>query len=349
MDWHSSRVTRFRYVKVDAATMAEAGEVRDTFTDGGEVEYNDLTAIKATGRLPFIRPPDVGFDYLRVYASLTQGGEAEELMLGTYIVSTPSSSVRGAVRSGEAAVYSLLQVAADAAATEPVSIPAGTRAVAAAAGYVRALGLRCVADTSDAELHAAANWKAGTSWLEVVNWLCAVAGFGSAGVDAAGSVTLARYTDPANRAPTVELSSGGRALFRPEVAYDLDIFDVPNVVIAVMSNEAGDLVATARNDDPLSVYSTVSRGREIAHLEEVSDIAGPAELAALAERLLAQKTSAVESVEVEHAFLPYQTGEVARLDWPEAGFSFTGACVRKAVSLTPSMSCRSRFRRFVRM
>jgi len=67
MDWHYERITSFRYMKVDRQTRKDIEELF-CFEDGGTIEYSDLTAIKVSGSLPYIRLPEIGNDYIRVYS-----------------------------------------------------------------------------------------------------------------------------------------------------------------------------------------------------------------------------------------------------------------------------------------
>lgn len=362
MDWQSSgRHDEFRYVLVDRTTMQEVQNL-DMFVDGGTVEYDDLTTMKVSGSLPFVELPNIGFNYLRVYSISRLGNETEEVLHGTFLVATPSSEIKWGTRTGTASMYSLLQIASDAALYEPVSIPEETKAINYATDILKSLGLSVIADQSDMRLSTTANYDAGTSVLEIANDFCTIAGFDSPSVDVAGNVCLYRYHDPAVKEPSIELVNDERCVYNPSVHYEYDIFSIPNVVSVIMSNEDEAMTAIAKNTDPLSIYSTVRRGREIVYTETVRDIEDMEALQALAERRLAEKSSAVESIDVSHSFLPYKTGEVARFVYTgddygffdgrsshtKEDFNFTGVAVKKQIKLVPGMPCETCFRRFVR-
>ena len=348
MDWRSSRETSFRYMRTTRDGTRDIEEM-DCFMDGGPIEYNDLTAIKYAGSLPYYKLPDIGNDYLRVYSIHKQGAETLEVLHGTFIASAPSSTLNRKTRRGELDIYSLLQIVQDAGISEPLVIEPDTVSVSYAAFLILGCGLPVHADDSAAKLTTEWAYDAGTSKLEIVNDLLKFAGFASAGIDERGVVQLQVYIDPADRSASVMLRDDEPGcIFSPVVKHELDYFSVPNVVIAVMSNEEECLVARAENTDPLSIYSIPSRGREIVLKEEVSDIESQEALDAFAERRLAEVSSAVESVEIEHPWLPYQTGEMIGLHYTEATFEFAGSAVKKHVTLSPALICRTRLRRFVR-
>jgi hypothetical protein len=324
-------------------------EELDCFEDGGQIEYNDLTSIKVSGQIPFMMQPDIGNDYLRVYSVHKQKGETTEVLHGTFLASTPSATLNRKSKRGSLDVYSLLQVASDAGILVPLTIPKDTIAVTYALSLVLELGLAAQADISTSRLTSDANYDAGTSKLTIVNDLLAFAGFSSAQVDTQGTIRMLKYTDPAQRSASVVFRDDVQGCnFAPAITHELDFFAVPNVFVAVMSNQDSCLVSVAKNTDPTSVYSVPSRGREIVAKEDVSDIESQVALDAFAKRRLTELSSSVESIEVTHPWQGAQTGEGASLVYSEAGFSLDGVIVKTVLSLRAAMRCQTRIRRFVR-
>ena len=349
MDWSSSgRYDEFRYVLVDKDTMTEVCDL-GMFIPGGGIKYDDLSPIKVAGSLPFIDWPDIGFDYLRVYSKSRLGDTEEEVLHGTFTVNTPESDIKGKTKTGTAQISSLLKFVAKASTTDYITIEEGTNAIDYAASIIQGLGLSVIADKSSATLNTPANFKAGDKWLDVIEELCKFAGYASPNVDAAGNIRLYPYIDPTNRAPSFEFIDNERCVFGTPIKYKFDISDVPNVVIAVMSNDEVQMRAVAKNMDPMSIYSIPARGgMELAYEETVNDIDSQNALQALADRRLSELTSAVESIEISHSFQPYQPGEVGSVIYTQADFTFTGAAVNKDITLVRGMPCIARWRRFVR-
>jgi hypothetical protein len=353
--------------------IAEVFEIEET---GGSLGYNDLTALKVSAELPYVGNFDIGNDYLRIYSLSSLGEEgsadyrAQEILHGTFLCSRPQTDYTGATASGTVECYSLLKLLEDTALEEPLTLGEGADPVGEATLLIASVGLASVADVSSTLTTSARSYDAGTSYLEVCNDLMGVAGFDTLEIDASGTVRLMRYVDPASLEPRWVLRDDAPdVVFGPEVTQELDTFDVPNRVIAVKSASGDEvpLTAVAVNDDPTSIYSTVSRGRVITYVDTVSDLGLKkpevaegeeaeepsteeilAALKAIAERTLTTKSSAVESVELAHPYLPYNTGDALRLVYTKHDLDFTGVAVSKTLELKSGMPTKCRLRRFVR-
>ena len=348
----SNRRDNFRYVEVDRLTMADIKEISEIEETGGNVEFQDLTALKVKARLPYVGNFDIGNNYLRIYSQSHLGDESTEILHGTFIASRPQTDYSGAVARGELDCYSLLQLAEETKIGESVTYGEGTSPVSQAKTLLEEAGLTVLSDESDMTLSTPRTYDTGESYLEVANDLLSIAGFSSVGINAMGSAVLRLYTDPSKRAASVTLSDATpHVIYSPIVTHDFDIFDVPNKVVAVYSNpdELAGMSAVAINNDPQSVYSYVSRGRWIEHTEEVNEVENEEALQALADRILVNKSSSVESVELEHSYLPYAMGDNVQLEYTTHALDFLGTAVNKTISLTRGMPCKARLRRFVRM
>lgn len=348
----SNREDNFRYVEVDRKTMRDIADIDEAEETGGTIDFQDLTSLKVKASLPFVGNFDIGNNYLRIYSQSYSGDESIEILHGTFIVSRPKSDYSGAVVRGTLDCYSLLQLAEEQKLVAPVTYAAGINPVAQAKSLLTAAGLVVISDASTMTLTTPRNYDTGESYLKVANDLLSVAGFSSAGIDAAGNAILSLYRDPSLRAASLVLSDAHpNVIFSPVVSHDFDVFDVPNKVTAVYSNpdDLTGMTATATNIDPQSIYSYVNRGRWIPHVEEVDEVASQTALQAVADRTLVTKSSAVESVEFEHSYVPYAMGDNIQLEYTKHGLDFLGTAVNKTVSLKRGMPCKARLRRFVRM
>jgi len=327
--------------------LSETDTINET---GGTIKYDALSALKVSADLPFVGNFNIGNNYLRVYSVSRLGSKETTILHATLIPSRPATDYSSASATGTLDCYSLLKLLEDAATEEPITYNAGVNATGEATLLIAKVGLPFIADLSSMTLTSPRSYDAGTSYLEICNDLLAVAGFNSLEIDSLGTVRLTKYADPATRSPVWVLRDDDeQVVFSPDVSYEFDTFHVPNKVIAVKSaTNSTPLTATALNDDPASIYSTVSRGRVIAHTETVSDVEGQQALNAVAKRVLAEKSSAVESINIAHPFLPYNTGDALSLSYTKHAFSFTGVAVSKELSLSRGMLCKTRIRRFVR-
>lgn len=353
-DWFtSSRLDTFEYIEVDKDTMQDI-RVLDTIEEtGGTIHYQDLTTIKVTADLPFVGDFDVGNNYIRIYSISELAGESIKILHGTFMPSRPETEYSSASATGTIDCYSLLQLAKEQTLDQPLCIEQGQLAVTKAESLLREVGLNVISDGSLHILSSARNYDAGISYIEVVNDLLSLAAFNSVDIDARGNAQLIAYTDPTNRTPLYTLRDDVNDVnFSPVMKHNFNTFDVPNKVIAVYApadDESMPMQAIAINSDPQSRYSTVSRGRVVPHVEEVNEVDSQEALQEIADRVLIDKSSAVESVELEHSFIPYNMGDALKIFYTHHNINFTGVAVSKDLSLTRGMRCSTRIRRFVRM
>lgn len=344
-----NRTTSFRYVRVGWPAFGELGEL-----DGVEactVEENIESTLKASGSLTVRGEWEPGSldEMVRVYSTSTAPGhEPATVCHGTFLVSVPSSSYSCGGASTEADLYSVLKILQDTMLTDALSMPAGTGTVAFAASLVEGARLHAVADPSEHAVSSAHAWDMGTPVLDVVNDCMGWAGFSSASVDGYGNVVLRAYAEPAGREPVAVLSDRERGgpIGGVEVTREHDPSGVPNVSIVVYSPQEGEpQAACARNDDPSSEFSTVSRSREICRYEEVDELSGTASAKALSNLRSAMRV--VDKYEVDMLWWPVEAGDVVRIDYRSVGGPVDGVLVKRSVPMTPALRCSCTVRRNV--
>lgn len=338
MRWHGNRFDeRWTFRRVKWPVMDEAEDYWQI--TGGKSSESQFKDLKATGSIDFegAEVPDDN-DPVRVYYGFTnQWGETWEGPVLTGFLELSKTERSGAGVSGSGSVSGMLCVAADTGPGAPLTVPEGTAAVEAAAGYLRALGLAVNAAPSGYRLASAHTFDAQDTWLAIANWLLTAANFGSATTDAWGTVQMQPYVEPTEREPTWTFRDDETAFFFPKVTTSDNRADTPNVVRLWYEGDAAGLMAEARNDDPRSPAGTVQRGREVLLCETVTELAGdtPAKmlqaLEELAAKRLADNSTRIEYAEVQCLFVPAQVGECGLLDYTRAGTTFTGGITAKDV------------------
>jgi hypothetical protein len=293
--------------------------------------------------------PEIGNDLIRVYVKITdESGEVYRAPLATLIPTYPAQDVTIYGDTGTLTLYSTLYLASVRMTVAPYVIPAGTVAINHAAYLLTQCGIPVTADASAAALAVDKVYDPLTPYLDIVNDLCAFAGFSAASVDGYGNAVLRQYVNPNTQSPAVTMTSGAGCVFSPTVSHELDTFAVPNRYTVVSSSaEEAPLSVTAINDDPTSAVSYTARGYYVDAGETVSDIADVSALEALALRRLADATSAVESVEIEHVYQPFELGDVVTVDYVEAGKRWTFTACNRSMTLGRGTMCKTRLRRFV--
>lgn len=165
-------------------------------------------------------------------------------------------------------------------------------------------------------LPAAIEWEPGTSRLKIVNDLLAAINYKSATFNEEGDLVCAPYINPQDRAPEYTYSVGERSLISGDVGQTIDLFDVPNQVVLVVSNpDTPALYSTAQNNNPASPTSIVNRGRIIVDYESNVDAPDQATLDAKAVSTLAGFSQVYEEVTFSTPIMPvHQDSDVYNLE-----------------------------------
>lgn len=242
-----------------------------TWADAGEISIISGSITKKAGSdlvqsADITVSEDIGTEaWIRVYMIAEQGGAKERVPLFTGIVSSPSRNIKGAKETRKLDCYSVLKVAAD------ILLPIGWFAPARTNGgeLIRILlaDLPCPVEVDEGSPNILSSFVAGNndSKLSVaqeiaaaINWQIKVNGDGSVRI-CPKPLTIAGTFD------NIE-----NDIIETSVTDERDIFKVPNVLRVTLGGSA----ATARDDDPDSIYSTVNRGREIWAQEDAKLAAG---------------------------------------------------------------------------
>lgn len=151
------------------------------------------------------------------------------------------------------------------------------------------------------------DWQIGTPYLDIVNALLSEINYSQVWFDSRGYARLQPVKTP--QALNIDHRYGEMEkinLLKRPCSVETDIFDAPNVFIAVCSNPDLEtpMVATAVNDNPMSSLSTFRRGRRIVKTYKVDNIPNQAELEAYANTLKLNGMIASEVATISTANLP---------------------------------------------
>lgn len=160
---------------------------------------------------------------------------------------------------------------------------------------------------TDLTLTTAREWDIGTDYLTIANELLSEINYQSIWFNADGYAVLQPAVQPdASRINHYYDSSTKLSVLRPDCTSETDIFDKPNVFIVVCGNPdlPAPLTATAENNNPLSALSIFKRGRRIASVYNVDNIASQTELDKYAQRLCQESILSSEVVTFQTANMP---------------------------------------------
>lgn len=258
-----------------------------------------------------------------------------EIPFGVYLISAAPEEWSDAGRIYNLELLDRGTVLDQDALEQTFTVDASTPILTAVATVIASAGESITVDgAATATLPNPMVWPAGTSKLQVVNDLLAALNYNSLWVDGLGNFRATPYVVPAKRSLSYELLNAKRELvdgedsiYAPEWSRDLDMFEVPNKVVAVQSatGDAPALIGSYSNLDPTSPFSYQARGRWITKtLEGVQTPDGTdAEvivfLQAKAQQSLIASSAVQASVSVKHLPIPIRVSDAMRFANTPAG------------------------------
>ena len=247
--------------RVNPQTWADAGEINII---SGSITKNASSDLVVSADISVNEDIDAE-TWIRVYMIAEQSGAKERTPLFTGIASSPSRNINGNTETRKLDCYSVLKVAAD------ILLPVGWFAPARTNGgeLIRILlsDLPCPVELDEGSPTIISSFVAGNkdsklsvakSIADAINWQIKVLGDGSVRICPKPQTIAGTFDNIEND------------IIETSVTDNRDIFAVPNVLRVTLDGST----ATARDDDPDSVYSTVNRGREIWQQEDAKLAAG---------------------------------------------------------------------------
>lgn len=352
MNWYGNRHNeKYIFKRVSWDNWQEHNEYNYITT--GSIEKSADTDLKVTGSFDFegYDTPDPN-DLVRVYYSFTddQGEEAIEV-LATLFVSYASvkytDTLKGIKAEGTLDGSSVLSVLQEKVIGMPKTIAKSANAVYEAEQLILECGLRVEATPSSYSMSEYHTFDAGTSYLEMVNWLLETASYTQAYPDAYGVVQLKSYTEAQERTDYTIYKNDEQSIMYPEIEASNDWQTTPNVVRLIYNTDEACIVASASNIAG-SRASLSNRGnREITYFEELSEInavdSRANTLKELAEEKLKEKSCDIEYVNLSMAFTPLDVYDPVRIIYDE--MEWKGNIDVMNISLSPATKTQLKVKR----
>lgn len=319
-DWLSSMQQTFEYYIVDPKTWKDI-ELIDTVKSS--TIQRDAEA-ETLGSATIDMTESVGESYIRIYLITIQNGLRERHPLGTFLVQTPSLSFNGRLQNISVDAYTPLIELKESPPPLGYSILKNSNVMDFAYRLARERARAPVVKTECNTL-LGMNFTASTddTWLTFLSDLIANAKYNFA-LDEMGRILLSPYQDTASLQPVWTYNDDNSSILYPEISVDRDLYGIPNVVEVIHSNGAGYYFVRAVNDDPNSVTSTVSRGREIIHRVNNPDLVGKpteSQVKDYANQLLRELSVLEYTVTYTHGYCPVRLGDCVHLNYARAGIT----------------------------
>ena len=319
-DWLSSMQQTFEYYIVDPKTWKDI-ELIDT-VKSSTIQRDAET--ETLGSATIDMSESVGESYIRIYLITIQNGLRERHPLGTFLVQTPSLNFNGRLQNISVDAYTPLIELKESPPPLGYSILKNSNVMDFAYRLARERARAPVVKTECNTL-LGMNFTASTddTWLTFLSDLVANAKYNFA-LDEMGRILLSPYQDTASLQPVWTYNDDNSSILYPEISVDRDLYGIPNVVEVIHSNGAGYYFVRAVNDDPNSVTSTVSRGREIIHRVNNPDLVGKpteSQVKDYANQLLRELSVLEYTVTYTHGYCPVRLGDCVRLNYARAGIT----------------------------
>ena len=269
---------------------------------------------------------NIGEQWIRIWLEAEQGG-IETVPLFTGLISTPKRNIDGFRESYNADCYSVLKPIDDILTERGFYIPAEVPAPSAAARLLRkGIAPVEVADATLPTLTEAIIAEDGETCLTIarrvldaIKWRIRI--------DGRGVIRIEPDTDNV----ALIIGSNNDDIMELSITDEQDWFSCPNVLRAI----SGDLTAIARDDDPKSKLSTVSRGREIWAEEGSVTLSDTESLADYANRRLREMQSPARKITYTRRFYPdVNVGSILHINYPEINIDGDFCVASQSIELT---------------
>ncbi len=258
----------------------------------------------------------------RQISEAIQAESWDEYPMGVFIPTTPTYTRGGGARQAKIECYDVTVVLREDCITERLFFAVGTEYLDAVTQILLSAGIgRTQIVPSAKTLLSDREFEIGTSKLDICNTLLSEINYNPVRSDANGAIVLTPYVRPTMAQVMHEYRADELSIIAPEITEETDLYNVPNVFIAVVSNPDldEDLVSTYVNDDPASPLSTVRRGRRIvSNIYQPDAIASQEDLDNYIGRIAFEASQIYQTAEISTAVMPdHGTGDTLLIDHPE--------------------------------
>lgn len=310
MQWDQSLTAMYYACVVDPKSWMDT-ERLEIPSDGGSTVKKTYSDLREAANIKF---DDFGYDkeiWIRVWLDAFQGNEASHQAIFTGLACAPKTDIDGYMKSVTTECYSVLKPAQD------VLLPRGWYAPEKAdAGVLIKRLLRytpapVIVDEGIPQLTSNIIAEEGENALSMVDNILSAVGW-RLKIEGNGQI----HVSPLANKSLTTMDSTFNDIVEQKLDVTYDYYECPNVLRVSTDTETYE----ARDDDPNSICSTVSRGREIWAEESNCDLSTGESLAYYAKRRLSELQQTGYIVNYSRRFIPdiYPT-DIVTLHYPAQG------------------------------
>ena len=304
VDYSKGYSSSYYAERVDPATWRDVGVIRLT---GGTIK-RETTGKRQSADLNCVRYHIPVEQWIRVYMDVKQDGASAHVPLFTGIAVSPDDDINGRLTLNTLTCFSVLKPAEDVLLARGWYAPAGMSGAELVRRLLSVSPAPIIAEDNSPALAASIVSEDGETHLSMADRILDAIGW-RLRIDGDGTIRIM----PAAADPVARLDPISNDLLGPKIKITADWYNCPNVFQAI----AGDMTGVARDDDPGSPLSTVSRGREVWKKESCTLSAGES-VAEYARRRLRELQRVRQTVSYTRRYLPdVMPGDIVGLNYPE--------------------------------
>lgn len=325
-NWTESMQQTFEFYTVNPGTWEDVRLINHVISCSIDRDSSTDTLESASFELG----EDIGETYIRVYLVTIQNGVTERHSLGTFLVQSVPTSFDGRTKNISADAYSPLIELNEKYPPFGFCVMKGSNIMNQVYMLTRDnVRAPVVKPTCSETMFSHFVVDSDDKWLPCIQDLLANAKYTFV-LDDKSRILFAPKQKTEALQPVWTFDDGNSSILYPDMDSELDLYGIPNVVEVMYSNgsdyDKGEKVYYARvvNDDPDSITSTVSRGREIVHrVTDPSIIGNPTNdrIKEYAETLLKELSTVERSISYTHGYCPVRVGDCVRINYERAGLT----------------------------
>lgn len=304
----SSRTLNFRYDRYSK------NNIYIGVLDGvlsASVDHAAFADIKRTAK--FTIKDDASIDWLndriKPYMLLKMStGAWLEWPLGMFMLSSPALTAANTIRQTRAIdAYDQTFILTSDKTTTRFTVNAGSVVTTEILGLLSGAGIamRNIVP-SPLTMATARDWDPGTPKIVIINALLNAINYQALWFDSDGYAQGIPYRSPAEVGSGETYYDDSKSVLAPEATKNLDLFQVPNKWVAVVSDpERASLRSEYTNTQAASPTSTVSRGFTSVDYREANDVPDQATLDAYVARLAYEASQVYEHTDINTALMPH--------------------------------------------
>lgn len=304
MDWSKGYSAWYYMSILDKSTMRDIDRIE---LIGGTIKRS-LSDLRESADVDCKNYNSKTEQYIRIWLDTKQEGSSSHIPLFTGLATSPKNRYSGRRKNNTIECYSVLKIAQD------VMLPRGWYAPAEANGgkmikqllsllnvpiYIseNAPSLSQAIIAEQKENHLSMTDKI----LTAMNWRLRLDGYG------------AIFIEPVSRDPKVMFDANDMDMIESEIDITYDWYTAPNVLRCTLD----DSYSVARDDDPKSPLSTVSRGREVWLEDNDVYLNANETLAEYTTRMLKEYQQTATNISYNRRYYPgVYPGDCIRINYP---------------------------------